>query len=185
VGFLRVKYVKKALCIVAAVVVLWTVVAIANFGISLFRPVIGIVPPFDSVEELASSATDIVRVRVLNERVGGIHFRLDALPPGFDFHDLYFVHQLSVQEVFQGDVQPGDVIELAQWMRDYPHRFARNDEVVLFLREPGSGRGIHYSLLCFAQSVYRYPPSDDGVLEGLAPWLRLTREELRQISEGN
>ena len=97
---------------------------------------------YRDAEDLASRATDIVRAEVLDERVewfdatGGYSY-----PP---WYVLFTVYRVSVLEVFQGNAQPGDIMELAQeggelddviWhSRDWIN-FGVGDELVFFARQ--------------------------------------------------
>jgi len=68
-----------------------------------------------SIEELASEATHVLRVEVLNERLELLNrFGLQSVPPSIDPYELYTIHQVRILEVFQGDVAPGDIIDVAQ-----------------------------------------------------------------------
>jgi len=76
----------------------------------------GDISPFHSFDAMATAATDVIRVEVLDERQEWINSFLSPLPPEFDPYRLYIVYRLRVLDVFQGDTRVEDVIEVRQRM---------------------------------------------------------------------
>ncbi|MCL2368770.1 MAG: hypothetical protein FWC72_07215 [Oscillospiraceae bacterium] len=96
--------------------------------------------------------------------------------------EVNIVNRLRVIEVFHGETQPGDLIEVSQSRfgeRYNWHQFRRGDDLVLFLRTFDDFPAV---LLTPYYSVYRWPS-----LESAHPWnpITLTIEELNRISEEN
>ncbi|MCL2400995.1 MAG: hypothetical protein FWC91_14795, partial [Defluviitaleaceae bacterium] len=111
-------------------------------------------PVYSSLEDLTLCALDIVRVEVLDERVGLVNILLPTpgIPETQTSYEVYTIHRLRVLEVFKGDTEPGDIIEIRQAGGQYgnvhvvhPYRihFAEGDDVVLFLANPGLRFDIH------------------------------------------
>ena len=71
-------------------------------------------PHYDSIDHLSEHATDIVRVEVLDERVQRLNTWLEAPPAGIDPYEIYTVYRIRVVEAFQGNVSPGDIMEVRQ-----------------------------------------------------------------------
>jgi hypothetical protein len=68
---------------------------------------------YEGAKELSNAATDVVRVRILSERVERINSLIGARP-GEGFYNLYTVYEAEVLEVFQGNAAVGDVLEIKQ-----------------------------------------------------------------------
>jgi len=93
-------------------------------------------PHYRSFQDLASAATDVVRVEVLDEREDWFNPFLNPLPPEIDPYRLYTVYRLRVLDVFQGDAQVGDVIEVRLRVGAVVYgdlSIAIGDDLVLFL----------------------------------------------------
>lgn len=160
-----------------------------------------------SVDELASGSTDVVRVEVLDERIEWINI---ALPPedglvGIDeelaaTYYLHVVYSVRVLEVFQGNAEVGDIVEVMQMggrldnvevINDDMIPFALGDDLVLFLITFDFVEGLPSILSNPVQSVYRYAPSigramaanANAELENVHPdnHLTLTLEDLAQM----
>jgi len=171
---------------------------------------IGRYPYYESIEDLASVATYVIRAEVLDERVE----RLDILIPsekggpydaGGDleyFYELFMIYRLKVLEIFQGDVSAGDIMEVRLLKRQLGdeqlisldhYYFTVGDDLVLFLRAPILEH-LAPSLPNPFQSAYRFPAQGDSImalsadqeLESVHPdgGLTLTIQDLIQISEG-
>ena len=139
---------------------------------------------YQSIDEMASTATDIVRVVALGQRLS---IRTTLLPPpsGPDNRtladrirnsELQTIRRFRVLEVFKGDTQTGDIIEVAQSVRFMSRprsnriSFSRGDDLILFMRtfyasHGCSGPGI---LLSAYQSVFRVTPSNAGTASEFA-----------------
>jgi len=60
---------------------------------------------------LSVGARDIVRVEALGQRTARLNVMLPPSPPNYERHA---VNRFRVLEVFQGYLQPGDIIEVVQ-----------------------------------------------------------------------
>jgi len=74
------------------------------------------------IDSMTSRATDIVRGEIIDVRVGELN---TLLPPRtgpdewylerrHDFYEIHTIHRIRVVEVFMGDAQAGDIMEIAQ-----------------------------------------------------------------------
>jgi len=143
------------------------------------------------IEELASSATDIVWVEVLGSRVRRIS---TTLPPSRRNREIHTVHRLRVIEVFKGSEEVGATIEVMQLGRTARHNpvnyslmdFNTGEELILFMTSFNDG--LPAVLLTEHQAVYRVVISvDDSVeVENYSKWnnLMLTMEDLERIADG-
>jgi len=147
-------------------------------------------PQYNSIAHLASDATDIVRVEVLDERTELLNTWLEDIP--IVPYNIYTVYRLRVIEAFQGNATPGDILEVRQLGGQHSDRSVINavkapiavgDDVVMFLRASYIV-GYPSVLLNPLQTIYRF--TDDDVLESAHPGngLVLTVQYLEQISEG-
>ena len=132
-------------------------------------------PRFFSIEELIAVATDVVRVEVLDEWREELPFRGGYLPS--------IVTQLRIIEVFQGETQAEDIIEMT---RDPDPRHARlrigtGDEIVVFLRIP-PGENSQAMLLSAWQAVYRFPFPGESSILALSAHAALELENLNRRS---
>ncbi|MCL2558864.1 MAG: hypothetical protein FWE07_00130 [Turicibacter sp.] len=100
-------------------------------------------PHYDSITHLASYATDVVRVEVLDERVEWLNTWLAPPPSEIDPYNLYTIYRIRVLEVFQGDATVGDILEVRQMGGETDSlrvintdevSLAVGDDLVLFLR---------------------------------------------------
>ena len=164
-------------------------------------------PIYTDLNDLASRAEDIVKVEVLDERVGLINV---LLPSPYDteiqeMYEIHTIHRLRVLEVFKGDTEIGEIIEVRQSGGQYgninlihPYRIplVSGDEVIVFLANPGLRFGIQKPSLLLNpfQSVYRLAPlnedsrlrSESEELESVADTrfnLTLTLDDLARITE--
>jgi len=140
---------------------------------------------YTSVEEMKSEATDIVRVEVLEERVELLSLWGDEYFP-------HTIHQLRVLEVFQGNTQVGEVIDVRQFGGQVPNTeemwmtasgilsFEIGSEVVLFLRRSTVVEDYTYIMLNPVQGAYRI--NANGELESFRRGcdLRFTIRDLRE-----
>ena len=149
-------------------------------------------PHYDSIPHLASAATDIVRARILDERVERLNTWLEAPPPGVDPYDIYTVYRIKVLEVYQGGAAAGDVLELRQQGGKIGNEMVTDDDyvsigagddLVLFLRESYKAN-LPFVYLNSQQSIYRVK---NGTLKSVNPGndLTLSFETLRQIADNN
>ena len=163
-------------------------------------------PQYRSIEHLASNATEIVRVEVIDERFEFINI---WLPPeneleetGGDLNEVYHlfaVNRVKILEVFQGNESVGDILEVKQLggetedliMISYDKvPFVVGDDIIMFLSSFGKD-AMPASLLNPEQSAYRFTQSNENaringindILESLNPNndLILTLDDLRQI----
>jgi len=176
---------------------------------------------FDSIEEMlrfveisGSWRTEIVRVKILDERTEwhnpALAFQHEDMPYHYDpaLVDLedykpYTFYRVQVLEVFRGEVEAGDILEVRQkggqinnlrLENMYFVPLSAGDDLVLFLSSlswmPNSPAGIMSS----TQAAYRFPASGgelmalsaDEELESVNPTneLTLTIGDLRQIADG-
>ena len=93
-------------------------------------------PSYDSVEEMAERATDVVRGEILLSRVEKREHHMDWV-------DIYTIYTIRILEVFQGDLEVGDEIELSQMGGEVDNIKVINldrvpievgDDLVMFLR---------------------------------------------------
>ena len=148
-------------------------------------------PHYGSISHLASYATDVVRVEVLDERVDWLNAWLEP-PQGIDPYELYTVHRIRVLDVFQGDAAIGDILEVRQIGGEQDDLRVINedkvplevgDDLVLFLRA-SLIENLPSILLNPNQSAY-YFTAENEALESVNPEndLVLTMEDLSQILE--
>jgi len=149
----------------------------------------------ESIEDLAARARRyIVRVEVLDERTELFNSSAGLV----SFEEINTIHRLRVLEVFQGNTQPGEVIEVRQmggelngetFVNDDLVSLAAGEELVMFLfgvtqeEYPDldwSAGSRPATLINPWQGIYRVPPAslggqdiaaqaDDTVLESLHP----------------
>jgi len=159
-------------------------------------------PHYNSIEHLSSFSTEVVRVAVLDERVEWLNTWIppqneleDAGGEPSDLYFIYTIYRVEILEVFKGDVEVGDMIEVKQiggQMDDT--KFINMDEVplvigsdlILFLH---SFDDFPASLMNATQSAYYFPNARgrllNAELESVHPEnnLTLTLEALIQIAE--
>jgi len=183
----------------------------------------------ESVEELADEATHIVRGAVLEQRTEWLNFvfprevleqelkdqGLTAEEIAYELRGMVFemepelitISRVRVLEVFQGDHNVGDIIEIMQSGGEYGNeRWVVEDaleievgvELVLFLFS-WEFAGFPYSLISHMQGAYHVPEEIEveGVLVDIGDWeieleglsefdpITLTIEDLIEISEEN
>ncbi|MCL2576492.1 MAG: hypothetical protein FWE27_00370 [Defluviitaleaceae bacterium] len=164
-------------------------------------------PHYNIIEHLATNATEIVRVEVIDERAEKINIWMspaneleDADFGTFDAYRIFTVNRIRVLEVFQGDVNVGDVLEVKQIGGRMNDSVVINhdsvplvvgDDLVLFLQSYDI-EGMPACLLNPTQSAYRFNENaairdDNTELESLNPQndLTLTLNDLAQISRNN
>jgi len=155
---------------------------------------------YEYIDELASSATYIVRVEVLDERVERLNY---AVSPASRY-GIFTVNRLRVLDVFKGYTQVGDIMEVRQFGGQLGDEkviysgqitFSIGDDLVLFLTSRFDNKPAF--LLNPTQSVYRFVASDSNdrmrsnhdELECLVEYhnpnltLTLTLDDLAQFSE--
>jgi len=164
-------------------------------------------PDYTCIDELASNAVHVVRVEVLDERPEWINPFLRAPIEG-PIYELYTINQVRVLEVFQGDAQPGDIMDVGQRGGQFDNMrvttdakvpFVVGEELVLFLGSSGSntnfnGEQLPAFLLTPWASVYRVPSFGEELsalsvnqqLEAVDSRCRITLTigDLRQIADG-
>ena len=118
------------------------------------------------IDELASSATYIVRVEVLDERVERMNY---AVPPASRY-GIFTVNRLKVLDVFKGNTEIGNIMEVRQFGGQVGDErliysgkiaFPIGDDLVLFLFSLGIDNSPAF-LLNPTQSVYRFTASDSN-----------------------
>jgi len=169
-------------------------------------------PHYNSIEELIERTSRyIVKVEVLDERTELINISLEPTMPSYNINT---VHRLRVLEVFYGDTQPGEIIELAQLGGQlgndslYSHSFVplvTGDELVMFLygacpEEYSDFPAAKFTgLMNPTQGIYHIPATRDAgtmgamtqddstVLESVHPEndLVLTIGDLARIAQEN
>lgn len=166
----------------------------------------------------------VVKAEVLDERVEWLDYTI----PFSEEQSIYFfgevreheprpelftVHRLRVLDVFKGDVEVGDVVEVAQRGGQienfisyaiYLRPLSVGDILVFFLRDPNLDPArenfpvtLPLNLVNSLQGIYRLPAPSDGIvafsadetLEGvpdqLAPSLTLTLDDLANMQREN
>ena len=127
-------------------------------------------PSYENIDELASSATDVVRAKILSSTIEMISIGNRYFP--------HIIYAVAILEVFQGDLQVGDEITLKQVAADSDYMIIVGlseipieigDDLVLFLlthpNYPHAGL-IH-------QGVYRLSEEIDS-LEKIDASIELT-----------
>ena len=144
-------------------------------------------PYYDTIDELFEYATLVIKVEVLNDGVARMINIAASLPE--PVYSLFTVHQLRVIEVFKGDVQIDDVIEVRQLggeldgtllINDSKISFETGDKFVLCLL--WNDRNTPAGLLSPWQAVYHVIDGELVSLEGNS--LTLTWEDLERLRDG-
>ena len=140
---------------------------------------------YRSIDSLATRATDIVRGEILDERVERVN---SLLPPlsgcsewyltyRHDFYEISTINRIRVIEVFKGDAQVGDIMDVAQLggriglsslINESRLQFEIGDDLVFFMRTFYASHGVHRpaTLLTPAQTAYyTIPPNARGTSE--------------------
>ena len=137
---------------------------------------------FETQDEMAEYATDVVRAKVLSSTV-------ERRRAGDDDYWLYTVYTIRILEVFQGDLQIGDEIELAQMGGESETEvmissgwipIETGDDLVLFLLTyPGFSAGF------FLQGVYRLSEALEAtqVMDATIELIPLVREGRDSLEE--
>jgi len=145
---------------------------------------------YDSIEHLASHATDVVRAEILDERVERLNNWLSIPPEGIDPYMIYTVYRARVIESFQGDTTPGEIFEIMQIGGRQDNEWLVNteeapieigDDMVIFLRASYI-ESYPFVLLNPFQTLYHF--TDDVILESvhIGNNLTLTTNHLERIS---
>ena len=78
-------------------------------------------PYYESIDQMASRTTDIIRVEVLDSRVEMVNTWIPSVNEYYavgndirEKYDLCTIHRLRVIEVFQGSSKSGDIVEIMQ-----------------------------------------------------------------------
>ena len=172
--------------------------------------IMGNFPHYNSIEHLASTATEVVRVEFLDERVEAINIwlppenKLEETGESVDeAYHVYTVYRVRVLEVFQGNVNVGDILEVKQLGGQLDDLIVMNydiipfesgDDLILFLQSFASD-DMPASLLNAEQSAYRFTQSNENArnrnindtLQSLNTQndLTLTLNDLAVITENN
>jgi len=133
-------------------------------------------PHYNSIEHLASHATEVVRVEVLDERIEMINSwssptnELEDTGGGTtETYDMFTVYRIKVLEVFQGDVSIGDILEVRQMGGQSDDLIVINldrtplvvgDDLVLFILSFDI-EDLPSVLLNPRQSAYRFTPTNE------------------------
>jgi len=146
---------------------------------------------YKDIDDLTSSASDIVRVEVLGSRVRRIN---TTLPPSTQRNrEIVTIHRLRIMEVFKGSEEPGAIMEVMQLGRISRRQhanyglidFETGEDLILFMESFNDG--LPAVLLTTHQAVYRVATSDDGYIEiegyfDFSPFT-LTMEDLERIAD--
>jgi len=121
---------------------------------------------YDSIDELASSATDVLRVEILGSRVELVNTMLPPFDPDEDIsagYEIHTIHEIRILEVFKGDAEVGGIMEVMQLggtldgtrlvNMDFIE-FVYGDDLIVFLRTYDVV-GLPSVLLTPDESVYR------------------------------
>jgi len=169
----------------------------------------GDLPIHRNVDDVAFSATDIIRAEVLDSRTELILTALSD-PETLDdeildmFTQIHTIHRIRVLEVFRGESEAGDILEVMQPGGIYGSReliydsrmlFEYGDELVFFARNfRAFGFGhLPMGLMHPFQSVYRAAPSDrnaaseftDGIVAAFNENPNIANLELQSFSPFN
>ena len=150
--------------------------------------------PFENIEEMGSASSDIVQLEILDERAEWVNVWVGLEDTPDRLYDVYTIHRARVLNVFQGDLEIGEIIEVRQMggildgtTLENPSmiNFSYGDNVVLFLGEAVTS---HFVIMLPYQAAYFV--SDDGSLLRAHPKrgfddLGLTWEILGQIQQDN
>ena len=143
---------------------------------------------YESIEELTASATEIVRVEVLDERTA-LHNR--SLCVEYPSYEIVTINRLLVIEIFAGNVQPGEVIEVVQTggrlgneeiINKDKVTFAFGDDLVLFMESWRYIDGRPSVLISPRQGVYHINENSEPIALPRND-LTLTRAMLEQIQQ--
>ena len=128
---------------------------------------------YPNIDMLAEWSSDIVRGKILEERIEIISI-LTPTPENYllfneedrqRFYLIHTVHQLEVLEVFKGDAEPGDIMEVRQMGGRIGNEELINpdivpisvdDDLILFMYDNGSGRPL--VLMTPTQGVFHFTP---------------------------
>ena len=145
---------------------------------------------YESIEELTARATEIVKVRVIDNRTEWLNASLTSQTQNYEINTVFL---LLVLEVFQGNIQAGDIIEVKQLGGHIGNEelvnldkvsFEINDDLILFIRSWHHIDDRPSTLLTPWQSVYHV--GEDGEPIALPDNdLLLTRIILEQIQKDN
>jgi len=163
---------------------------------------------YDSIAHLASAATYVIRVEVLDERVENLDVLVspesEEENTGMNLEShyrIFTVYSIRVLEVFQGCVDAGDVIEVRllgspfddNYLQSADHTYLTvGDDLVLFLQD-SAVEHLPPFLVNPTQSTYRVAATTENAgimsenlhekLESINPnnSLRLTMEELLNL----
>ena len=142
---------------------------------------------FNTTEELVRATPHIVRVEVLDERVELIDILIPWTPeqiaemfaPGYEpeqipQYTIHTIHRARVVEVFKGDTQVGDIIDIKQWggqvgneklVFDGQVHLELGESLVAFLwRWQEFYRNDAFSLINPTQATYRFPGIDGRIM---------------------
>jgi len=161
------------------------------------------------VDGMVYSSTDIVRGVILDERVERMNTMITP-PDGptewylsmrQESYFLHTIHRIRVTEVFKGDSQIGDIIEIAQiggrlFLSQLTNlsmvAFEIGDDIVVFMETYYNSHGIHRpaSLISTFQSVYRAISTSgmtfpEGIVSAYNTNSGLADTALENFSEGN
>ncbi|MCL2433974.1 MAG: hypothetical protein FWD16_05595, partial [Clostridia bacterium] len=153
-------------------------------------------PQYDSITHLASNTTDIIRAKILDERVGRLDVWLEAPPSDIETSNVYTIYRVQVLDVYQGSAVTDDILEVRQQGGQLDGELVINsdhvaitvdDELVLFLQESIINNNP-YVLVNSHQSAYDASAlydGGDGKLESVNPAnsLLLTLEMLKEIAD--
>lgn len=135
-----------------------------------------------SIDELANTATDVIRAEVINSRVERVNTLLAELDSSIDMERFYVIHtiyELKVLETFKGDTQVGDIIEIMQrggrlgnreLIYDRKLQIVSGDDAIFFLRsfeEQGFGH-LPMAIEGGFQGAFRVSSLDTDVMNELS-----------------
>ena len=154
--------------------------------------VMGDYPHYTDINNLASAASDVVRVEVLSERVEKLNVWLETPPAEIDPYMVYTIYTVRVIDSYFGGAAPGDIIEVRQLGGQLDDTLVVNadktpmavgDDLVLFLRASAIEDYPHV-LVNPQQSAFVFEDTS-GALDGAHPDndLTLTIEILEQIGQ--
>jgi len=170
---------KKLLFIITVCIALSLTIVACSHELEVEYYPSGDTPVFDTVERLAIRATDIIRAEVIDSRTEWI-FTILLHNPNEVMDDelishytrIHTIHRLKVVEVFRGDAEIGDILEVMQpggrlgnseLINNRRQHFEYGDELVFFARNFREFEFGHLpmSLVSQLQGAYRIAPSSD------------------------
>ncbi|MCL2047508.1 MAG: hypothetical protein FWG87_02160 [Defluviitaleaceae bacterium] len=144
---------------------------------------------FDSVSDMSSQATDVIRAKLLDVRTQKIDTRIPPRPDDPNGAWNYTVFSLEVIDVFKGNFEVGELVEVKQLQaNDNTLTFDFDADMVLFLESYSDLVGMPASLLNPVQAAYLFEFEIETPFESVGESAELEAgesTELQGFSENN